>query len=582
MIPRIRRYLLFALPGVLLAVTATVLLLEAPTGDHLRNAVRGGITTALVWLVAASVQNRYPDRPLGRMLFLLAGASTFRLLLGSPDPYLFTLAHSLQPAVETILIWIILAFPSGRLLQRSERIVMAASVLALAALWLPFVMLTPTFPNLSPIDICQPTCPRNVLQVADQPALAAGLYLAFRVAAGTILIATASILLARLLRATPLMRRAIAPVLFAAIFRALSVAVFLLTNRPPSLQGLPFLMIPIAIAFGLFWGRIYMAKVLQQLVAGLRTRPEMDALRAVMANALSDESLSIVYWQADTGCWIDANGQRVELPGFAPDQGRAVTVVRDAADRRVAALIHDAAILETPTLIEAVTGSMLTALESHRIEAELKTSRASALSAVDDERQRIERDLHDGAQQRLIAMRMKLSVTERLFDKDRDRAKALIGELGKDVEAAIAELRIYAHGIIPPLLAERGLAAALADAGQRAGLPTSMDVESVGRCDPGIERAIYFCCLEALQNAAKHAGTGAPTRLTLRREVDNLCFTVCDDGVGLSPGGKFSDGQGLRNMRERIEAVGGELEIVAGANGGTNVTGRVPFFPGHS
>lgn len=252
-----------------------------------------------------------------------------------------------------------------------------------------------------------------------------------------------------------------------------------------------------------------------------------------------------------------------------------MTQVRDAAGLPVAALVHDVALLEEPTLVEAVASSMQVALESHRLEAELKASSARAASAVEQERHRIERDLHDGAQQRLIALRMKLSVTARLLDQDPRRAAELIQEMGGDVEAAIVELRAYADGIVPPLLHERGPASALAEAAQRAPISTRSSIGEIGRFDPGIEGAVYFCCLEALQNAAKHGGAEALASLVLERDGDMLNFSVEDNGNPASATPRATGGQGLANMRDRIAAVGGQLAVKVRPEGGFQVAGSV-------
>ena len=148
----------------------------------------------------------------------------------------------------------------------------------------------------------------------------------------------------------------------------------------------------------------------------------MHALRDVMARALGDDSLSIAYWLKDGERWVDAEGQVIAPPQPSSETGRAVTLLRDAENEPVAALVHDSALLEEPMLLESVASSMQMALESHRLEAEIKAAGARSASAVEAERHRIERDLHDGAQQRLIALRMKLSVTARLLDQDPRRA----------------------------------------------------------------------------------------------------------------------------------------------------------------
>lgn len=575
--PRVKP--LLVAPGLALAAAAVVVALEGPSSGRLLNATLAGFGVLLVWSVGVAVRSRYPDRPLGALLFALATVYALQTLVASPSPVLFTLARAARPAVEVMLIWVMLAFPSGRLPGRREVALVAASALAVLLLWLPGVMLSSSIPMAGPFVQCAPDCPRNMLFVADRPGLSQPLLQVFRAAGALILIATAGLLLGRLRAATPLMRRTLAPVLLASVARALNIAIFLSTGGAVLAQIFTFWAVPLAIAAGLLRGRLYTARSLQRLVTGLRSRPGMRPLRDVMAQALDDPSLRVAYWMPDLQRWVDVDRHEVSL-ATAEGPGRAVKVVTDAHNRPVAALIHDAALLEEPMLLDAVAGSVQAVLESHRIESALAGAQTSTATAVEQERRRIERDLHDGAQQRLLALRMKLGVTARVLDHDPRRAAALLGELGADVDAAVVELRALAHGIVPPLLVERGLAAALRDVAQRAPMPTRTDLQEIGRIDPAIERAVYFCCLEALQNAAKHAGTGAQAVLSLHGDDDALVFSVADDGAGAVPGASWSappsDGQGVANMRDRMVGVGGRLEIEPGGRGGLLVRGTVP------
>ena len=571
----LRQRLLWGAPGLALAAVTVAVILAGHESDRLLNAVQAGIGLVLIWSVAVAVQLRYPDRPLGRLLFALAALYVILALQASHNPYLFALARVTRPAVEVLLVWIMLAFPGGRLQGRLDRALVAVGAAAVVLLWLPGAMLSSQAPMLGALVRCQADCPRNVLFVAERPELAQAFNLALRVVGTVVLMATAGVLFNRLRRATPLLRRALAPVLLVSIARAVVAAAFLAGAGSRLAFNLTFFAVPLAIALGLLRGRLYTARALQHLVSGLRGRPAMHELRKVMADALGDASLSVAYWIKDRETWVDAQGQVVALPYPSADRGRAVTLVRDAHDRPVAALVHDAALLEEPTLVESVAGSMQVALESHRLEAELKGSSARTASALAAERHRIERDLHDGAQQRLIALRMKLSVTARLLEQDPRRAAGLVAEMGGDVEAAIAELRAYAHGVVPPLLQERGLGSALEEAAQRAPIPTQTAIGELGRFDPGIESAVYYCCLEALQNAAKHGGEGATAQLVLQREGDTLHFSVDDSGRPAPGTARASGGQGLVNMRERIAAVGGALAIQMRPGGGFKVAGSV-------
>jgi signal transduction histidine kinase len=207
--------------------------------------------------------------------------------------------------------------------------------------------------------------------------------------------------------------------------------------------------------------------------------------------------------------------------------------------------------------------------------AELQASRGRLVAAADEERRRIERNLHDGAQQHLVALAVKARLVEQLSERDPERARSLMNQLQDDVKSAIEELRALAHGIYPPLLSSAGLGEAIRAACRRAPLSTDVDANVDARYAPEIEAAVYFCCLEALQNAAKHAGAGASAHVRIREEAGALLFEVCDDGVGFEPN-QHADGAGLTNMRDRLGAVGGTLRVESGEGRGTQIEGVVP------
>lgn len=212
--------------------------------------------------------------------------------------------------------------------------------------------------------------------------------------------------------------------------------------------------------------------------------------------------------------------------------------------------------------------------ERRRIEEELQRSRRRAIAAGDLERRRIERDLHDGAQQWLVALRVKLGSAQDLCEREHSEAAGILAELDAELETAIDELREVATAIHPHLLADLGLAGALRSAARRSASPVTVSAGGIGRYDPEVEAAVYCCCLEALHNACTHAGPGVPVSIRLWQESGLLCFEVSDRGCGFDPGG-VSQGMGLRNMADRIAAVGGAISIDS-APGGTTVRGAVP------
>jgi len=206
--------------------------------------------------------------------------------------------------------------------------------------------------------------------------------------------------------------------------------------------------------------------------------------------------------------------------------------------------------------------------------AELQASRGRLVAAADAERRRIERNLHDGAQQHLVALSVKVRLLEQFAERDPERAKSLMNQLQEDVGSAIEELRSLAHGIYPPLLSSAGLGVAMSAACRRAPLPATVEADGVGRHAPEIEAAVYFCCLEAMQNAAKHAGPKATARVRIWEDAGGLLFEVCDDGAGFQTN-PDSEGAGLTNMRDRLGAVGGTLRVQSDGRG-TRIHGVVP------
>jgi signal transduction histidine kinase len=205
---------------------------------------------------------------------------------------------------------------------------------------------------------------------------------------------------------------------------------------------------------------------------------------------------------------------------------------------------------------------------------EIRASRQRLVAAQDAERHRIERNIHDGAQQQLVALAIKLSLTESMIGTDTDGERELLAELRRDAAGAVEDLRDLARGIYPPLLASGGLVAALEAQARKAPVPASVTADSVGRYPQDLEAAVYFCVLEALQNAAKYAGA---TRAEIRLAASghNLTFEVADDGAGFDPETK-AYGTGLQGMADRLHAHGGSLVVRSQPGHGTTVTGRLP------
>jgi len=363
-----------------------------------------------------------------------------------------------------------------------------------------------------------------------------------------------------------------------------------------------------------------MDELLLQVVEALRDSFKLDAaelwlhdagvMRRVASNPRrADAELTITPAEESIVANASVSGAawaKVWLPKLLTDRAEAsFRVVPFGATGRLLGLIvierrrrGDALAADADMTLEELAREVGAGLNKQRLDAalhasleqlrhqadELQASRARIVVAADAERRRIERDLHDGAQQYLVAIAVKARLIQQLARTDPAGGMALTQDLVHDVESALDELRTLAQGIYPPLLSSAGLVEALAAACRRMPLHVRLEAEGVGRYQTELEAAVYYCCLEALQNASKHAGDGTSAAVRLWEEGGALCFEVDDDGAGFDVENKTS-GTGLTNMSDRLGAVGGTLLIESSPGVGTRVHGTVSTgastHPGH-
>jgi signal transduction histidine kinase len=458
--------------------------------------------------------------------------------------------------------------------------------------FLPRLVLARRFEVPSPFTSCVHHCPPNALFAVDhQPALVDDILRPLGAAMVlAVMIAVVLRLWQRARDATPVARRTLTPVVPVSIAVAsiLGIALVARQSDPDAWTVrfaawlLAFAIPAIALAFlvELLRWQLFSARALQRLAACVRAVPNALTLRREMAEAFEDPSLEIVFPSRDAGdTWMDCRGQPVRLP--KPGSGRSARKVQTNAGL-IAAIVHDEGLEERPDLLDSAVGMAAVVLDNHRLAAEaaaslreVRRSRARIATSAMRERRRIERDLHDGAQQRLVALRIELELAENLVRRDPERGAALLRDLEREVEEALDELRALAHGVYPPLLADRGLPEALRAAGAHSTLGVELHARGVERYPPEVESAIYFCVLEALQNALKHADGARHAVITLDGSYSELRFSVRDDGAG-TPDGTVRAGAGITNMRDRLAAVGGDVEVSSMPGHGIEVRGRVP------
>jgi len=570
--------------------------------------VIGAIAAAVtVWLVARSPVLRQPEitailrglivasyvavgvytwwlRPTSRLGPLVAGVGFLfaaTSLMASATPIVYSLGRVVLGAFVVYLMYVFLCFPRDRLRSALDRWFITAATLASLVAWAAAIALSETLPPAGVLAQCDGPCPTNAFQLVSSSAAVEGavngliIWLTLFVFVGAV-----ALLVQKLQAPSRLRRRAITPLLytFVAFVSIQVVYVFLVrilhvgggdALRP--LVAVAALAIPGALLVGQIRGRIFAATSLGMVAARASAEP-LDSARveSLIGEALGDPGLRLVLWAPEQGAYVDVLGAPVDLPTDSPDT--SVTPVLRSG-RPVAALIHDPALDMDAGVVEGLAATALMLLENTRLVDELRASRARIVDAAEHERLRLERDLHDGAQQRLMAIQIKLALAQESANKG--HIPEQLEEIRADAAAAVEELRVLAHGIYPTMLVERGLPDALRSVALTAQIPIDVVDEGIGRCTPTVEAAAYFCATEAIQNAVKHAGPGARVTVNLERSDENIEFEISDDGAGMGP--TRLDGMGLTSMRDRIGAVGGVLEVVSTTGEGTRVRGTIPI-----
>jgi len=537
--------------------------------------IAAGVSFVSAGLVASA---RRPERWTGALM-ICAGFALFAERLVQADRSLpFTVGLVSLGIPAAVLAHLVLVFPDGRLHSSWERLVVAAAYLN--GIVVQVVMLM--FMDVGQVGGCP--CPRNLLFARDDMRTHMRLMSIERYWGLSVAAAVMLVLVARWLQASAPLRRALFPiVVFGGIAMALLAATLIASALPysgaplklQSAQRLAFGVVPIAYLFGLFrarMGRVGVSDLIVELGRGL----EPGQLRDAIARSLRDPSLELGFWIRDPDGYVDVHGRPVSV---VPAAGRAVTII-ERHGRKVAALVHDPALSENPALLDAVSSAAGLALENERLLAELRAqldevrdSRARIVEASVTERRRLERNLHDGAQQRLVTLSLRLRMAQETLHEDPHGSEAILAGVGDDLKHALEELRELARGLHPAVLTDRGLAPALQSLANRSPFPVAITGVPALRLPEPVEAALYYVVAESLTNAAKHS-EATEGSVELATTSERVVVEIRDDGNG---GVNLTAGGGLHGLADRVEALGGELQLQSPVGGGTVIRAELPL-----
>jgi signal transduction histidine kinase len=528
-----------------------------------------GIATVLAGLAA------WLTRPQSRVGPALVGIGGLWFLggfaYGNNADLIDFVGFPLQGWHDVLLIGLLLAVTPGGLRERRAQLIAGGALAAHLVLALARLLLRP------PLDITSCFCVGNrITGVVDPAAYDAAVRIA-SIAEAAFGIAALWLAWVRWREASGAARRTLAPLLVATAAVAALITYNRVATRVVSgpvesphlmivLMGAVRIAIPVAIVLSLARGRRARTRV-----ADVVMRLDDEGLAggsAAMRRALDDPGLSLLRWSPEHSAYLDADGHPTPLPEPG-DRLAATALERDSAV--LGALIHDAALREEPELLSAVAAAARLALHNERLADHLQASRERIVTSGDAERRRLERDLHDGAQQRLVALAVRLRALERKAGGSGNIGLAdELDDLATELDGAMADMRELARGIRPPVLNEQGLGPALKALAERVPPRIDTTIDLNGRLPDVVESTAYFAASEALANVLKHAGA---THITLRAALDQdeLVLSVVDDGRGGA-----QPANGLVGLADRLEALGGSLTVESPRAEGTTLTARMP------
>jgi signal transduction histidine kinase len=512
---------------------------------------------------------RRPDSRFGPLM-IAAGFVAFLANLAwanAPLPQTIGQVFDLVPAI--LYLHVFLSYPNGLLETRAERALVVAGYLLA------------TVPQVTTMALGGPP-PDNLIAFASAPGLVETIAHVQLWALSAVSLAGLGLLAVRRRRDGRPARPAAALLVDCFALGLVMLALLLIAGDQQwssfeTIRRIAFVTVgvaPIAFVIGLLTSRLARSDV-ADLFIEIQGEPGPNELRDALARALRDPSLELAFWLPEFGAWTGPDGKPTTLPDAG--SGRSATLI-DRGGEHVAALLHDPSLEDETELLDAVSAAAAIALENARLQADLRArlhelhqSRARVLEAGQDERRRLERNLHDGAQQRLISLSLDLKRLEGRLGDDPE-ARADVDQARGEIATSLEELRTIANGLHPAVVSGHGLQVALDSLVAKAAVPVALTTELDGRVDEATEVAAYYVVSESLANVGKHAQASAAT-VSVGRDDGNLVVEVADDGIG---GADTEQGTGLRGLADRVEARGGRLRVWTPQGGGTRIRAEIP------
>jgi signal transduction histidine kinase len=526
---------------------------------------------------------RRPANRLGPLMVATGIALLARQLRYSDSALAFTVFFLLGDLGYALVGHTILAYPSGRVNGRAARLLVKAGYAAVVLFPLAVLLL---LGGSHPLLEMGPRPRRSLIGLTDR-AHAVELVQKAEIVVFFGVLATLfiGVILGRLRRATPRSRRVLAPLWLAAValaLRAVYECAHTFLNQQAWAysylfwwQVAAFTALPLALLGGMLRARLARANVSALVLELDRAPATPSSLQSALARALADPTLELFFWLPEQGRFVDAAGSQASEP--VADDDRALMRLEHDGEP-IAVLAYDASLLDEPQLVNAVAAAARLALENARLHAEsraqlqeVRESRRRIAAAADEERRRIERNLHDGAQQRLLALALALSGARDSGTLSEDEQEQLLSASVDELQGTIEELRALARGLHPTVLTEFGVGAALESLASRSPLPVTIDV-CEGRFPAEVESSVYFVSCEGLNNMVKHSRATRGS-ITIRPLDGRLVVEIDDDGTG---GARPGEGSGLQGLADRVEALGGDVRIHSPVGRGTRITARIP------